>query len=160
VRSVRLQIAAVAILRRGVQVVVLVHELYELVLDVRQFAHGEFELVWLHLLLLEEADEADLVLQQEEQGLAATIGATTRPTDSVDVVIGIIWGVVLDDPVNLWKVETTLCNISAQEDAIARLTEFKVGACALLLFLFSVNVLDWNVHIVQQVGVELHRVAT
>lgn len=154
--SIWLQVAAVAILSRCVQVIILIDKLHELVLNVGQFVDGEFKLIWLYLLLFEEANEADLVLQQEEQGFATAVGATTSPTNSVDVIIGIIWGVVLDNPVNLWKVEASLCHIRTQEDAIACLAELKVGARALLLLLLAMDIFNRNVNIVKQIWVEFY----
>jgi len=125
-------------------------------LNVGQFVDGEFKLIWLHLLLFEEADETNLVLQKEEQSFAATVRTTTRPAHSVDVIIGIIWGVVLDNPVHLWKVEASLRHIRTQEDAVTCLTELEVGACALLLLLLTVDVFNGNINVVEQVRVKLH----
>jgi hypothetical protein len=67
------------------------------------------------------------MLQQEEQSLALAISSSSSSTYSVDVVLGIIGRVILDNPVNIWEVKTSLCNISAEEDALLSLTELKVG---------------------------------
>lgn len=73
VAGVGLEVGAVAVLGRTVQVVVPLDQLHELVLDARQLLHGEFVLVWPHLLLAEEAEEAELMLKQEEEGATSTL---------------------------------------------------------------------------------------
>jgi len=45
----------------------------------------------------------------------------------VNIVLRIIWGIVLDDPVNFGKVEASLSDISAKENTLVTLAEFKVG---------------------------------
>lgn len=77
----------------------------------------------------------------------------------MDVVIGIIGRVVLDHPVHLREIKATLSNISAKQDALLSLAELKVGRCALLLLLLPVDVLHRDVHVVQQIGVELDSIA-
>lgn len=158
--SVGLQVGAIAVLCCTVEIVVPLDQLHELLLNARQLLHGELVLVWSHLLLSQEAKEAQLVLEQEEEGTATTLGATTCPAHSVDVVIGIIGRVELDDPVNLREIKTTLRYISAEEDTLLSLAELKVSRCALLLLLLPVDVLDWNVYVVEQIRVELDSVAT
>ncbi len=63
---VGLQVRSVAILGRTVQVVVLVDQLHELLLDVSKLLCGELVLIWSHLLLTQETQEAKFVLEQEE----------------------------------------------------------------------------------------------
>jgi len=69
----------------------------------------------------------------------------------VDVVFWIIWRVILDDPVNLREVKPSLCHVRAQQDTLITLTELEVSGCPLLLLLLSMDILDRDVHIVQQV---------
>jgi hypothetical protein len=99
------------------------------------------------------------VLQKEQQGSAAAFRTTSRSADSVDVVIGIIGRVKLDDPVDLREVKTSLGDIRAEEDSCLSLAELEVGGCSFLLLLLAVDVLDWDVDVVEQVGVELDGVA-
>lgn len=54
--------------------------------------------------MAEEAEEAQFVLQEEDQSFATTVSASACPSHSVDVVFRIIWGVVLDDPVNFREI--------------------------------------------------------
>lgn len=85
--------------------------------------------------------------------------AATGSANTVDVIIRIIWGVVLDDPVNFREVKTSLSHISAKQDSGLSLTELKVSARSFLLFLLSVDVFDGDVDVVQQVGVKLDSIA-
>jgi len=99
------------------------------------------------------------VLEEENQGLAAAFSTSACPSDSVDIVLRIIWGVVLDDPVNFGEVEATLCHIRAQQNAFISLAKFEVGRRPLLLLLLPMNVFHRHVHIIEQVGIKLHGVA-
>jgi hypothetical protein len=99
------------------------------------------------------------VLHQEHQGFASTLLAATGSSNTVDVIIRIIWGVVLDDPVNFREVKTSLSHIGAKQDSGLSLTELKVSARSFLLFLLSVDVFDGDVDVVQQVGVKLDSIA-
>ena len=159
VRRVRLQVAAVAVARCLVQVEVFVDQLHKLLLDVCQFCGRHLELLRLYFFLFKEPNETQLVLQQEEQGFSAALGATACPAHAVDVVVGVIWGVVLDHPVDLGEVESSLGHISAQENARFCLTELKVRAGAFLLLLLAVNVFDGDVYVVEQIRVKLNSVA-
>lgn len=69
----------------------------------------------------------------------------------MDVVFRIIWGVKLDDPVNLREVKATLSDIRTQEDTSLSLAEFEISRSTLLLFLLTVDVLDRDVHIVEKI---------
>jgi hypothetical protein len=77
----------------------------------------------------------------------------------VDIVFWIIWWVVLDNPVNFRKVQASLRNICAEQYSFLRLAELEVSRCALLLLLLAVNVFDGYVYIIQEITVELDRVA-
>ena len=109
--------------------------------------------------MAEEAQEAKLVLQEEDQSFATTVSASPCPSHSVDVVFRIIWRVVLNDPVNFREIQTPLCHIRAQQDPLIRLAELKISGSSLLLLLLPMDILDRHVHIVQKVGVELDGVA-
>lgn len=78
----------------------------------------------------------------------------------MDVIFGIIGWVILNDPVNLWEVQTSLGDICTKEDASLSLTEFKVGRGSLLLFLFPMDVLNWDVNVVKKIRVELDCITT
>jgi hypothetical protein len=32
----------------------------------------------------------------------------------MDVILGIIWGIILDDPIYLWEIKTSLGNVCTQ----------------------------------------------
>ena len=157
--GVGLQVRSIAILSGAVQIVVPLNQLGHLFVDVRKLLCGELVLVWTHFLLPQESEEAKLVLQEEEEGASAALRASACSAHSVNIVIWIIGRVKLDDPIDFREIKTTLRNISAQKNAFLSLTEFEIGRCTLLLFLFAVNVLHWNIDIIEQVRVELDRVA-
>jgi len=94
------------------------------------------------------------MLEKEEKGFATSRGATACSADTVDVIIWIIWRVKLNNPVNFWKVKTTLCNISTKEDTGLSLTELKVGASTFLLLLLTMNIFYRNIDIVKQIWVK------
>ena len=55
--------------------------------------------------------------------------------------LGVIWGVVLHDPVHLGNIQPPCCHISTQENATLSLTELQESRRALLLLLPT---LKWN----------------
>jgi len=120
-----------------------------LLIDVGQLFDGELVLIRANLLLAQEAQEAKLMLEEEGQCTTATFRATTSSADSVDIIVRIIGRVKLDNPVNLGEIKTTLSDVRAEEDARLGLTEFEIGRCALLLFLFSMDILRWDVNVVE-----------
>ena len=77
----------------------------------------------------------------------------------MDVVVGIIWGVVLDHPVHFGEVQAALGDICAEEDSTFSLEELQVSAGALLLLLLAMNVAHLDVNVVQQVAVKFDGVA-
>lgn len=89
------------------------------------------------------------MLKEEKKGTSTAILAAASSSNSVDVVIGIIRRVILNDPVDLWEIKSSLGDISAEEDTCFGLAELKVGACPLLLLLLSVDVLHGDVHVVE-----------
>jgi len=78
----------------------------------------------------------------------------------MNVIIRIIWGVKLDNPVNFREIKTSLGHICAEQNAFLSLAELKVSTGTLLLLLLSMDVLHWHVHIVEQVRIKLDGVAT
>lgn len=100
------------------------------------------------------------MLQKEGQSAATSFRATPCTANSVDIIIRIIGRIKLDNPVNLWEIKASLSDICAKEDSFFSLAELKVCGCALLLFLFTVNVLHGDVNIVEQVRVKFDGVAT
>lgn len=68
----------------------------------------------------------------------------------VYVFFGVIRRIILDDPVNGWDIEASGCHVGTQQDARLSLTELEEGGCPFLLLLLAVDVLHWDVHIVEQ----------
>eukprot|EP00955_Chlamydomonas_euryale_P076103 362548-Chlamydomonas_euryale.AAC.4 len=147
VRAVRIACALV-------QVVVLLHEPLQLALHVGNLASGEFKLVQRHAGLLEELEEAELLRHKQQQRAALPVLAARRAPHSVDVLLGVVRRVVLDDPVDRGDVEAACRHVCAQQHALVGLAELKERRRALLLLLFPVDVLDGDVNIVEQFCVE------
>ena len=55
-----------------------------------------------YLGLLEVLEEAELLGHEQQQRPAAPLFPTSRAPHTVDVLLGVVRGVVLDDPVNSW----------------------------------------------------------
>jgi len=77
----------------------------------------------------------------------------------MNIIIGIIWRVKLNNPINVGEVKASLSNISAKKNSSLGLAEFKVSRSSLLLFLLAMNVLYWNINVVQKVTVEFDGIA-
>jgi hypothetical protein len=99
------------------------------------------------------------VFQQEQEGTSLAVSTTGSTANSMNVIFRIIGRVILNDPVNLGEVEASLCDIRAEKDSCFSLAELEVGRSTLLLLLLSMNVLDWDVNVVQEVGIKLNSVA-
>jgi hypothetical protein len=94
-----LEIAPVPVLGRLIQVVVLADELLELRLHIDDLLGGELELDNGNTGGFEVREETDFGGLQEQEGSAAAVGASCCASDAVDIVPGIIWGGVLNNPV-------------------------------------------------------------
>ena len=124
---VGLQVRSVAVFRCAVEVIVSLNQLGHLFTDVGKLLGREFVLIWTHLALPQEPQEAQLVFKQEQEGTATAFGASARSTHSMNVVIRVIGWVKLDNPIDLREIKTSLCNVRAEQNALLRLAEFKVG---------------------------------
>ena len=131
-------------------------QLIELRLDIHNLLGGEFKLVQRDLGLLQVAQEAELVRQQEQQGAPASAIAR-RTTHTMDVLFGIIGRVELNDPVDGGNVEAACGNVRAQQGALWCVAELEKRVGPLGLLLFAVQIQHRNVDVVQQVGVVLYR---
>ena len=152
---VRLQVAAIAVLGRLVEVVVLPDQLLELGLHVQDFLGGEVEFHKRHARLFEVREKADFGGLEEEQGFAGSGGATRGTPHAVDVVAWVVGGVVLDDPVDGGDVEAAGGDVGAEEGALGGVAELEEGVGAFLLFLLAVQVQHWEVDVVEEFAVVL-----
>lgn len=107
-------------------------------LHVCDLVERERVLVQRHLGDLEEAEEAELAREQEQQ-TATSLASSCRTSDAVDVVARVIRRVELDDPVDLGDVESTRSHVRAEEDARGRVAELEEGVGALLLLLLPLR---------------------
>ena len=85
--------------------------------------------------------------------------SSSSSSNSMNIIIGIIWRVKLNNPINVGEVKASLSNISAKKNSSLGLAEFKVSRSSLLLFLLAMNVLYWNINVVQKVTVEFDGIA-
>ena len=77
----------------------------------------------------------------------------------MNIIFWIIWWIILDDPIDVREVESSLRYIRAKENTSLGLGELKVGRGSLLLLLFAVNILDGNINVIEKVTVEFDCVA-
>jgi hypothetical protein len=117
--------------------------------------------------LLQESQEAKFTLLKEKQCFSNSVFSSCSSSYSMNVIFWIIWWIVLDDPINIGEVKSSLCYISAQQDSFLQirninyicLTVFKICCGSFLLFLFAMNVFDWNINIIEEVRVEFYSIA-
>ena len=88
------------------------------------------------------------MLIYKKQGPSSAVSASGCPADPMDIVIRVVGWIELNNPIDVWKVEASLCNIGTQECTALRLTKLKIRRCSLLLFLLSMDVFDWYVDVV------------
>lgn len=100
------------------------------------------------------------MLVDEKQCFASTLGSSGSSSYSVNVILGVIWWIKLNNPVNIWKIETPLRNICAQKNSAFRLAKFEIRGCPLLLLLLPMNVLNRYVDVIQKVTVKFNRITT
>ena len=100
--------------------------------------------------------ESDFTWLQEDQTLAFAMRSSCRTAHTMDVVPRVIWWVNLQDPIHRRNIETSCCDIRADECAMCRIAEFKEGICSLLLLLLAVEREDGQVDVVEEVGVVVY----
>lgn len=159
VRGITQKIRSVGVLGGLVQVEVLLDEHGHLGPDLRDLVVGELVLLQGDSGGAEVLEEGQLLGQQEKQRAALGVGATGSTAHAVDVLLGVVGGIVLHDPVHRGDVQSSRGHVRAQQDARSLLAELEKGCGALLLLLLAVDVHHLNVNVVQQLGVEFHRIA-
>jgi hypothetical protein len=142
-----------------VQVVVLLHEGLELRLHVRHLALRELVLVEWDPGVLEVPQEPELFWQEKEKRPAHPRLSARCPPNTVNVLVGLVWGVVLNNPVDRWDVEPPCSHVGAQHDSTLSVAKLEKCFCALGLLLSSVNVEAGDVDVVEKFTVVLDRVA-
>ena len=76
--------------------------------------------------------------KQHQQGI--TFGfIPCSSTDSVDVGVGVLGAINLDDPVYSWEINTSSRNIRTKQDSMFFLNELEINSCALVLILFAMK---------------------
>ncbi len=55
----------------------------------------------------------------------------------MNIVAGVIWGIILDDPIDAWDIQSTGCDVRAKQDARVGVAELEERVRAFLLFLFA-----------------------
>ena len=98
--SIRVQVRLEGLLGALRKEVVLADELLELRLNRLDLVRGELELDDGNTRSLEVREEAHLVGLEEEETATLVVGATSRSTDTVNVVGSVVRGIELDDEVD------------------------------------------------------------
>lgn len=68
----------------------------------------------------------------------------------MNVFLWVIWGIVLDNPIDRGDIQTSSGNIGAEHDSRLSVTELEVRRSSLRLFLFAVNRQNGDVNVVEQ----------
>ena len=97
--------------------------------------------------------------QQEQQRASGARLAARGSSDAMNVLLGVVRRVILDDPVDGGDVESARRHVGAEQDALGGVDELEEDGGAALLFLLAVDGEDGDVDVVEQLRVELHRVA-
>lgn len=71
--------------------------------------------------------------------MAYAVDPTSCSADPVDVFLGVIWGVILYDPVHLGDVQASGRHVGTQQDARVSVTELKEGGGTLRLLLLPLR---------------------
>lgn len=150
-------VGLVGLLSRLVEVIVLLYQLLQLRLNIGNLSPGELKLAQWDLGLFEEAEEAQFFRSEDEQSVASTVDPSSCSAHSVDVLLGVIWGIILDDPVDLRDVQAPGSHICTEQDPGVSITELEEGGGPLGLLLLPVDGHDGQVDVVEQLVVELHR---
>mmetsp|Transcript_33382 Transcript_33382/g.57175 ORF Transcript_33382/g.57175 Transcript_33382/m.57175 type:complete len:218 (+) Transcript_33382:455-1108(+) len=116
---------------------------------------GEFVFLQGHTCCAQVLQEGQLLGQEEQQRAALGVGTTGRTTHAMDVFLGIIRRIILDDPVHRGDVETSRSHIGTQQNAAGLLAELEERGGALLLLLLAVDIHHLDVDVIQQFRVEL-----
>ena len=77
----------------------------------------------------------------------------------MNVFLWIIRWIELDNPVDLGNVKSSSCHIRTQHRSLVALAELKECGGPLDLFLPAMNVHHWDINVVEQLGMELDRIA-
>mmetsp|Transcript_59862 Transcript_59862/g.120159 ORF Transcript_59862/g.120159 Transcript_59862/m.120159 type:complete len:337 (+) Transcript_59862:174-1184(+) len=159
VRRVRHQVRPKRLAPRLVQVVVLLDEAQQLSLHVGDLGGVKLVLVEAHLRFPQVPQEPYLFREEEEQGAARPGRPAGCAADPVDVLAGVVGGVVLDDPVHFRDVEPPRGHVRAAQDALRLAAKLEKSGGALLLLLLPVDVHHGHVDVVEELGVVLDAVA-
>ncbi|KAI9881319.1 MAG: hypothetical protein M1823_006666 [Watsoniomyces obsoletus] len=104
--------------------------------------------------------EADLIGLQEQQ--TAALGAVTSgcSADTVDVVLGVIRRVELDNKVHSRDIQASSSNVSADKNAVFGIAELEESVGPLLLFEIAVEFENREINVVEEFGMVFDTVAT
>ncbi len=149
------EVGTVGLLGRLAKVVVLRDKALELGSDVGELAGDELKLSEGEALLAEVGEEGSLRGQQKKQSASCLVITSGCATYAVDVVLGVVGWVELEDPVDVGEVEAALGDVGAEEDALPATGEVEEDGRATGLLLAPVDVEDRQVNIVEEVCVEL-----
>ena len=87
------------------------------------------------------------------------LGRSQGGAHPVYILLWIVRGVELDDPINCRDVQPSRCDVSAQKCSLALFAKLEESRGSFLLLLTSVYVHTGDINVVEELSVELHRVA-
>ena len=76
---------------------------------------------------LKVGKEAQLLWQQHEKSAAASAAAACGTAHAVNVFLGVVWRVILYDPVHCRNIQPARCHVCTQQDALFGLAELQEG---------------------------------
>ena len=104
-------------------------------LNVGNLARGKLVLIGGDLGVLEVCQKFELLWEQKQEGFPSS----RNSSNSVDVFLGLIWRIELDDPIHGGDVQPSRCDVRTEEDPGLRIFELEKGRGSLLLLLFTLR---------------------
>lgn len=108
-------------------------------LNIGDLTPREVKFVERNLCLFQISQEAKLLWSQNHQSMTRAAFTARCSADSVNVLLGIVWRIVLYDPVHRRNIETTRGHIRAQENATLGVAELEERRSSFGLLLFSLK---------------------
>ena len=154
-RLVCTDIGFVGLLGGDVEEVVLADQFLHLRLDVGYLGPGELELVQRHVGLFQIPEKPELLRPEDHQSVALPALPPGSPAHPVDVLLGVVRRVVLDDPVHVGDIEPPGGYVSAEQDAAVSVAVLEECCGSFGLLLLAVDTHYGQVDVVEQLVVEL-----
>mmetsp|Transcript_13634 Transcript_13634/g.27921 ORF Transcript_13634/g.27921 Transcript_13634/m.27921 type:complete len:229 (+) Transcript_13634:2210-2896(+) len=160
VGGICLNVRTITVLGRLIKVVVLLDETLQLCLHVRNLVLRKLVLVQRDFSKLEVLEETQFRREEEKQCTPLSADSACRPPYAVNVFLGLIWRVILYNPVYFGYVEAPRGHISTYQHCAFSLAKLEESRSSLLLFLFAIKTQHGYVDKIEEIGIEFHSVTT